>query len=125
MPIATRGKVPHFSMRPHPAMIMAMIFVLIMGLLLAGSMFRMDNGSGESVDRGILVLVITGLLVVFLLIAATSKMWFPHLWKKNSSHKRHHRHSKHHPGYATNDRRSIHRSSRSRSRSGSRSGHRR
>jgi hypothetical protein len=50
-------------------------------------------------------MIVTALISVGLLIVATSKLWFSHLWKKNSSHKRHSQHSPHHPvnRYREND----------------------
>ena len=42
-------------------------------------------------------LIITSLLSICLGIVATSKMWFSHLWKKNSTHARHKKHTKYHP----------------------------
>ena len=41
--------------------------------------------------------IFTGLISLCLLFAATSKLLFSHLWKKNSSHDRHRMHSKNHP----------------------------
>ena len=36
-------------------------------------------------------------LILFLAIVATAKMWFAHLWKKNSTHARHKHHTQYHP----------------------------
>ena len=42
-------------------------------------------------------LIITGIISFCLAIVATSKLWFPHLWKKNSTHARHKQHTSNHP----------------------------
>ncbi|MBN2683646.1 MAG: hypothetical protein JXR40_00065 [Pontiellaceae bacterium] len=99
MSLAHRGKVPQFSLRPHPAITTSLILVPIIGLLAAGALFQKDVGTGDLKQAGILVLIITGILFLILLIGATYKLWFPHLWKRNSSHNRHHHHSEHHPYY--------------------------
>ena len=93
----SRGKVPHFTLRPHPGVTIALILVLIIGLLGAFSLLGKEDGSGQYRQQGVLVLIITGMLTFFLTIVATSKMWFTHLWKKNSTHARHKQHTRHHP----------------------------
>ena len=93
----SRGRVPNFKLRPHPVVMGILIFVFIVGLLTALSFFTQEDGSGEYKQLGILVLLITGLLCLCLGILATSKFWFRHLWKKNSSHQRHKQHTKYHP----------------------------
>ncbi len=93
----SRGKVPHFRMRPHPAAVGAMIMIMIIGVLLALSFFTRDEGTGTYRQKGILVLIITAILTILLAIIATAKFWHPHLWKKNSTHDRHRQHTKYHP----------------------------
>ncbi|MCK5675889.1 MAG: hypothetical protein KAH99_02625 [Verrucomicrobia bacterium] len=93
----TRGKVPVFTLKPHPGVSLLFILVVIGGLLTAMSFFSMEEGTGEYRQRGILTLVFTAILGIFLTIVATSKMWFPHLWKKNSTHSRHKKHTQYHP----------------------------
>jgi amino acid transporter len=93
----TRGTVPHFSMRPHPVLTGAIILTVVVGLLVAASFASKEDGAGRYQHYAVVTLVITGILTVFLLILATSKMWFPHLWKKNSSHDRHKQHTRYHP----------------------------
>lgn len=95
--LQSRGKVPHFSMRPHPLVTMALCLVLIVGLLLALSFFHKEDGTGGYKQHGILVLMVTAVLTICLSIIATSKFWFSHLWKRNSTHARHHQHTDHHP----------------------------
>jgi len=84
-------------MRPHPVLTGAIILTVVVGLLLSMSFFSQEEGTGTFRQRGILTLIISGILTVFLLILATSKLWFPHLWKKNSTHERHKQHTRHHP----------------------------
>lgn len=93
----TGGKVPHFQLRPHPIVLMILILVLITGVLIAMSFFSMEDGTGSFKHRGVFTLIITALLSICLSIVATAKMWFSHLWKKNSTHDRHKRHTKYHP----------------------------
>lgn len=93
----TRGKVPTFSMRPHPVIVGLLILILTVGLLLAMSFFAKDEGTGAYKQQGILILMITGILSLFLIVIATAKFWYTHLWKKNSTHARHKQHTQHHP----------------------------
>ena len=76
---------------------MVLVLVLIVGLLTAMSFFSMEEGTGEYKQRGVFTLVITAILSICLTIVATAKMWFTHLWKKNSTHERHKNHSRYHP----------------------------
>ena len=76
---------------------MVLVLVIIMGLLVAMSFFSMEEGTGEHSQRGILTLILTTILSILLAIVATAKMWFTHLWKKNSSHERHKKHTQYHP----------------------------
>lgn len=74
-----------------------MILILIGGLLLALSFFAKDEGSGQLRQKGVFTLTVTFIVSILLGILATAKMWFPHLWKKNSSHDRHKQHTPNHP----------------------------
>jgi hypothetical protein len=93
----TGGKVPHYQLKPHPIVSLVLVLVLITGTLIALSFFSMEDGTGKFKHRGILVLILTALLSICLTIVATAKMWFSHLWKKNSTHARHKKHTKYHP----------------------------
>jgi hypothetical protein len=93
----TRGKVPHFTMRPHPMVTGGLILILVVGLLLALSFFAQEEGTGDFQQKGVLTLIVTAIMCIFLTILATAKFWFPHLWKKNSTHARHKQHSQYHP----------------------------
>ena len=84
-------------MRPHPVLMGTMILTLVVGLLLALSFFSQEEGTGHYQQRGVLTLIITAFLSLCLTLLATAKLWFTHLWKKNSTHARHRQHTKHHP----------------------------
>jgi hypothetical protein len=103
----TRGKVPHFTLRPHPVVMGAFFFVLIVGLLLSMSLLSKEEGAGVYKQKAMLTLAVTGVICFCLAILATSKLWFSHLWKKNSTHARHKQHTQYHP--ATQNRRSSRR----------------
>jgi hypothetical protein len=93
----TGGKVPNFSLRPHPVVTMILVLVVIAGLLVALMFSSQEDGTGAYRQRAIFTLVVTTIVSICLAIVATSKMWFLHLWKKNSTHDRHRRHTRHHP----------------------------
>ena len=76
---------------------MALILVVVAGLLIAMSFFSMEEGTGVYKQRAILTLVLTAIISICLTIVATAKLWFMHLWKKNSTHARHRKHTEHHP----------------------------
>lgn len=73
------------------------------------SLLAQEEGAGDYRQKAILTLVITGVICFCLAILATSKLWFRHLWKKNSTHDRHKQHTQYHP----NARNHNHHSSRS------------
>lgn len=89
-------------MKPHPALVGAFIMITVIGMLVSLSFFSQEVGTGDFKRRGIFVLMVTGILDIFLIILATSKLWFPHLWKKNSTHERHKHHTRHHPSVRDN-----------------------
>lgn len=84
-------------MRPHPLLTGAIIMTLVVGILLSMSFWSQEDGTGRFKHTAILILIITTIVTILLLILATSKLWFPHLWKKNSTHDRHKQHSQYHP----------------------------
>jgi NADH:ubiquinone oxidoreductase subunit 5 (subunit L)/multisubunit Na+/H+ antiporter MnhA subunit len=93
----TGERVPQFTLKPHPIVSMVLVLVMIAGLLIAMSFFSKEEGTGTYKQRGVFTLVITAILSICLTIVATSKMWFAHLWKKNSTHARHKQHTQYHP----------------------------
>ncbi len=76
---------------------MALVLVMIVGLLIAMSFFSMEEGTGRYKQKAVFTLIITSILSICLAIVATAKMWFTHLWKKNSTHARHKNHTRYHP----------------------------
>jgi len=92
----SRGRVPNFSLKPHPIYTSTLILIIISGILLALSFYSKEDGSGRYAQHATLTLIITFILSVCLLIAATSKAWFPHLWY-NSRTRKNHRRRKHYP----------------------------
>ena len=97
MSIFPKSKVPQFKLRPDPIATFLFILVFISGLLISLSFFKAEDGSGVYFQKGLISSIFTGLISLCLLFAATSKLLFSHLWKKNSSHDRHRMHSKNHP----------------------------
>jgi hypothetical protein len=95
--INSRGKVPIFTLRPHPVVSSALVFVLIIGLLTSLSFFSKEDGTGIYRQKGMLTATLTAVISICLTLVATAKMWFTHLWKKNSTHDRHKRHTENHP----------------------------
>jgi len=83
-------------------------FVLTVGVLAAMSFFSQEDGTGTHRQTGILILIITLLISIFLAITATAKLWFSHLWKRNSTHARHKQHTRHHPAMKERERRKRH-----------------
>ncbi len=93
----TRGNVPHFTLRPHPLVSGLFIFILVIGLLATMALLAKEEGTGVYRQKANLTMAVTGITCACLAILATSKLWFPHLWKKNSAHARHKKHTRHHP----------------------------
>lgn len=97
MNLEPRSKVPHFTMRPDPVASFACIITFVSGSLISLSFFSQEDGTGMYQQKGTISAIITGLLTLFLIIVATAKFRFTHLWKKNATHSRHHQHSQQHP----------------------------
>jgi hypothetical protein len=75
----THGKVPMFKMKPHKGSLLAAVVVLVLGIMFFFEGHR-DPGDLPAQERSkfifVLSIVISGLLV----IVATARMWFAHLW---------------------------------------------
>ena len=97
MILEPRGKVPNFTMRPDPVASVVCIIILVSGSLISLSYFSQEDGTGIYHQKGTISLIITGLLTFFLIIVATAKFRYTHLWKKNATNSRHHQHSQQHP----------------------------
>ena len=86
------GGVPNFSMRIRGPMLAALSLVLVIGILVTLSFYmNADEGDVSAQNRAKLSLIITTLLTIFVLLAATGRWWHPHLWRRGNSQK-HHRH---------------------------------
>lgn len=80
-------RVPMFKMRPNTGLLVVALFVLIVGGLFSAYFFTEDAYS-DDFHRGIFALVVTVVLCLLLVIAATSRMWFRHLWHHRPGYKR-------------------------------------
>ncbi len=80
-------RVPMFKLKPNNGLLVVALFVFIIGGLAAAYFFNEDAYADDN-HRGIFALVITGILTVFLVVAATARMWFRHLWHHRSGYKR-------------------------------------
>lgn len=86
------GGVPNFSLRISGPFLLALVLVLTTGILLTLSFhFYSDPGDIAAQSRVKLSLIITLLLSAFILLAATSRWWHPHLWKHGNSQRQHRR----------------------------------
>lgn len=74
-----RGKVPMFKMKPQPLPMIGSLAVIILGVLL-WIQGHSDPGNIPAHNRSNLILVISIVIGGLLLIVATSRMWFKHLW---------------------------------------------
>ncbi len=73
------GKVPMFRMKPQRGTLWLAVFVLLFGAVafLDG---HKDPGDIAAQDRSNLVLTLSIVVSGVLMIVATSRMWFKHLW---------------------------------------------
>lgn len=75
----THGKVPMFKMRPQKGTLIAAICVLVLGALYFFEAHR-DPGDIPAQDRAHLIFAVSVIVSGLLLIIATGRMWFSHLW---------------------------------------------
>ncbi len=75
----SHGKVPMFKMRPHKGWLIASIVVLALGGLCFHN-GHLDPGDLPAQDRAHLILMISIILAGLMVIIATGRMWFAHLW---------------------------------------------
>jgi len=80
-------RVPMFKLHPYRGLLMAALFVLVVGGLASAYFFVEDSYSLEC-RRGLFVLIITGILVLLLIVAAFSRYGFRHLWHHRPGYKR-------------------------------------
>ena len=75
----THGKVPMFKMKPHKGSLLAAAVVLLLGALFFFEGHR-DPGDIPAQEQSRLVFVISIVVSGLLIIIATGRMWFGHLW---------------------------------------------
>ena len=80
-------RVPMYKMRANRSLRWTALFVFIIGGLLA-AYFYIEDAYCSECSRGTLVLIITFILAVCLIIAATAHFWFRHLWHHRPGYKR-------------------------------------
>ncbi len=79
-------RVPMFKLRPYRGLLLAALFVAIVGGLLSDYFFIKDSYSNEK--RGLLVLIVTIVLTLLLVVVAFSRYGFRHLWHHRPGYKR-------------------------------------
>jgi len=80
-------RVPMFKLRAHRGLLTTSFLVLILGGLLSLHFFSEDAYT-TGAYRGSLVLIFTVSGFIMLLIAATARFWFKHLWHHRPGYKR-------------------------------------
>ena len=79
------NQVPMFRLQAHRGMLLSALLVFVIGGLLSLYFFK-EDAYCTGASRGPLTFIFTACTVFILLIGATARFWFRHLW--------HHR-----PGY--------------------------
>lgn len=77
--MSTHGKVPMFKMKPQKGTLVAAIVVLVLGIAFFFEGHR-DPGDIPAHERANLILAFSIVVSGVLLIIATGRMWFSHLW---------------------------------------------
>jgi len=85
--VLTGDRVPMYKMRANRGLLSIALFVFVVGGLIAVYFFN-EDGCFSGCPSGVLALVVTFILVVCLIIAATSHFWFRHLWHHRPGYKR-------------------------------------
>ncbi|MBI9019839.1 MAG: hypothetical protein JEZ10_01105 [Verrucomicrobia bacterium] len=80
-------RVPMYKMRAHRGLLWAAALIFVVGGLLAAYFYGEDTYSSSS-TRGLFTLIVTSVLSLFLIIAATAHFWFAHLWHHRPGYKR-------------------------------------
>jgi len=87
MMILPGDRVPMFKLHPYRGLLMAALFVLVVGGLISAYFFIEDAYSQEG-RRALLILIVTVILTLFLVISAFSRYGFRHLWHHRPGYKR-------------------------------------
>jgi len=80
-------RVPMYKMRANRGLLWAAVIISVIGGLISAYFLTEDAYSSESA-RGIFTLLVTCVLAIFCVIAATSHFWFRHLWHRRPGYKR-------------------------------------
>ena len=80
-------RVPMYKMRANRGLLWAAVGIFVIGGLISAYFFTEDAQYSES-SRGIFTLLVTCVLAIFCVIAATSHFWFRHLWHRRPGYKR-------------------------------------
>ncbi|QHI69270.1 hypothetical protein [Tichowtungia aerotolerans] len=80
-------RVPMFKLRPYHSLLIAALFFAIVGGLLS-AYFMVEDAYESEARRGLFSLIVTGILVLILVIAAFSRYRFSHLKHHRPGYKR-------------------------------------
>ncbi len=80
-------RVPMFKLRPYRGLLLASVFVLVVGGLLSAYFFTEDAYQTGN-RRGLFILIVTLVLAFLLVIVAFSRYGFRHLWHHRPGYKR-------------------------------------
>ncbi len=81
------NRVPMFKLRPYRGLLLAALFVAIVGGLLSAYFFVEDTYC-TGCRRGLFILIITLISTVLLVVVAFSRYGFRHLWHHRPGYKR-------------------------------------
>ncbi len=73
------GKVPMFKMRPQKGLLWGALVVLALG----GAFYfdgHSDPGNPSAANRGNFALAVSIVVAGLMVVVATARMWFKHLW---------------------------------------------
>jgi len=79
-------RVPMFKLRPYRGLLLAALFVLVVGGLLSAYFY--DDGLVTGSRTWLFVLLVTLIFALFLVMAAFSRFGFKHLWHHRPGYKR-------------------------------------
>ncbi len=79
-------RVPMFKLRPYRGLLLAAVFVAVVGGLASAYFFTEDVYCG--CRRGLFILIITVIVTLLLIVAAFSRYGFKHLWHHRPGYKR-------------------------------------
>jgi uncharacterized membrane protein YjjB (DUF3815 family) len=80
-------RVPMFKLRPYRSLVLAAVFVLVVGGLLSAYFF-IEDAYLTGVNRGLFILIVTLIITLLLLVVAFSRYGFRHLWHHRPGYKR-------------------------------------